>query len=125
MDLSWCIVCDNRIDSNLNESDLYCSDDCKVKDSSLSTSITSASSSSTALFGTSPSKRFNNSKSLLRNKQQRPTAPSTSYPWIPLYRRRPVVSRRPMVPATSTSSLMLCRKPSTSASLYRPNVTAV
>ncbi|KAI7851281.1 hypothetical protein BDC45DRAFT_538368 [Circinella umbellata] len=127
MDLSWCIVCDNRIHSNLNESDLYCSDVCKVKDLSTSTSTSSASSSSTALFGTSPPKRLSKSLSLLRNKQQRSTAPSTSYPWIPLYRRRPVVSRRPMTPMTTSTSpsLMLCRKPSTTASLYRPNVTAV
>ncbi|KAI9489352.1 hypothetical protein BDB00DRAFT_732361, partial [Zychaea mexicana] len=90
MDLSWCIICDNRIDSNLNESDLYCSDACKVKDSSM------------ALFGQSPPKQrtIKNTLTLLRNRQQRPTAPSTSYPWIPLYRRRPIISRRPAVAAS-------------------------
>ncbi|KAI8140752.1 hypothetical protein BJV82DRAFT_622458 [Fennellomyces sp. T-0311] len=101
MDLSWCIICDNRIDSTLNESDLYCSDACKVKDSS------SFSSAATTL----PLKR---SSSFKLRKQQRPAAPSTSYPWIPLYRRRPAISRKPAP----------CRSKSAAPTFYRPHPTA-
>ncbi|KAI8338571.1 hypothetical protein BC941DRAFT_423239 [Chlamydoabsidia padenii] len=36
MDLSWCIICDNRIDDLVTESSLYCSESCQGKDQSYS-----------------------------------------------------------------------------------------
>ncbi|KAG1080356.1 hypothetical protein G6F42_023383 [Rhizopus arrhizus] len=73
MDLSWCIMCDKRImDDNeaLSMTDsLYCSEECKLKDTSKSTLDTS-------------------SRPAVAKKPMRHTIPSTNYPWIPCYNKR-------------------------------------
>ncbi|KAI7898209.1 uncharacterized protein BX663DRAFT_265600 [Cokeromyces recurvatus] len=104
MDLSWCIICDNRIDDVLNDSSLYCSESCQLKDQMAS--ITTQLSVKQQQQQQQQKKPLIRSSSLLRNK--RPAAPSTSYPWIPLYRRRRgvVVSKRcqPVVASSFTTA---------------------
>ncbi|KAI8987073.1 hypothetical protein BDB01DRAFT_890075 [Pilobolus umbonatus] len=116
MDLSWCIICDNKVGESLNES-LYCSESCKLKDQM--TSITNQ------LVMNQPKKLANkptlSTSTILRTK--RSTAPSTSYPWIPLYRRKRgvVITKRcqPIVASSFTTANALFS--STAAS----NTTAV
>ncbi|KAK4509970.1 uncharacterized protein ATC70_008120 [Mucor velutinosus] len=73
MDLSWCIMCDKRImddsDSLLKTDALYCSEDCKLKDTSKSTLETSA-------------------RLVVTKKSLKRATPSTHYPWIPYYNKR-------------------------------------
>ncbi|KAL1927858.1 hypothetical protein VTP01DRAFT_3263 [Rhizomucor pusillus] len=107
MDLSWCIICDNRIDGDVNDSELYCSETCKNKDATIPSQ---QQAQQQMLFelpartrGATPNLK---NLMLLRNKQQRPPAPSTSYPWIPLYRRRhgiQISRRQPSVCRKSTT----------------------
>ncbi|EIE82812.1 hypothetical protein G6F46_010515 [Rhizopus delemar] len=98
MDLNWCIICDNRVDDVLNESSLYCSESCKLKDQM--TSI------SNQLYLNQQQKKPTVKVTPLKSK--RPNAPSTSYPWVPLYRRRRgvVVSKRcqPVVASSLTTA---------------------
>ncbi|KAI7881860.1 hypothetical protein K492DRAFT_236417 [Lichtheimia hyalospora FSU 10163] len=113
MDTFWCPGCDKRIDTDLNESDLYCSVECKIKDANPENhSSTSSNSTSTTSTSGVPELALGKLRELKRSKslrqQHRP-----SYPWIPLYRRRPVVSRRAAVTASSaaTAQGLMCRKP--------------
>ncbi|KAI8083454.1 hypothetical protein BDF21DRAFT_461669 [Thamnidium elegans] len=102
MDLSWCIICDNRVD-DLNESSLYCSESCQLKDQM--TSITNQLSLNQAKKP-AVAKPVLPIATLLRTK--RSSAASASYPWIPLYRRRRgvVVSKRcqPVVASSLTTA---------------------
>ncbi|KAI9318566.1 hypothetical protein BX666DRAFT_1513783 [Dichotomocladium elegans] len=104
MDLSWCIICDNRIDSDMCESDLYCSAECKMTDfhpeiKDLYNASNSSSSSSVTSLSLPQSNhdvmlsKLKRAKSLRLQQQQQQQR--QSYPWIPLYRRRPLVSKRP------------------------------
>lgn len=102
MDLNWCIICDNRVDDVLNDSSLYCSESCQLKDQM--TSITNQLSLNQAkkpVVAKTPLTTAN-----LRTK--RSNAPSASYPWVPLYRRRRgvVVSKRcqPIVAGSYTTA---------------------
>ncbi|GAN07252.1 hypothetical protein MAM1_0154c06747 [Mucor ambiguus] len=73
MDLSWCIMCDKRIvddsESSSKTDSLYCSEDCKLKDTGKSTLETSA-------------------KPLVQKKSVKRTTPSPHYPWIPCYNKK-------------------------------------
>ncbi|KAI8077766.1 uncharacterized protein BX664DRAFT_343435, partial [Halteromyces radiatus] len=80
MDLSWCIICDNRIDDILTESSLYCSETCKGKDQS--NSICEQNNDQTTPLKPVVKAKIN---SICRNKK--PTTPSSSYPWELLYTR--------------------------------------
>ncbi|ORE10028.1 hypothetical protein BCV72DRAFT_43611 [Rhizopus microsporus var. microsporus] len=99
MDLNWCIICDNRVDDVLNESSLYCSESCKLKDQM--TSITNQ------IYLNQQQKKLTVKPTVIPAKTKRPVAPSTSYPWVPLYRRRRgvVVSKRcqPIVASSPTT----------------------
>ncbi|KAG1469449.1 hypothetical protein G6F56_003252 [Rhizopus delemar] len=101
MDLNWCIICDNRVDDVLNDSSLYCSESCKLKDQM--TSI------SNQLYLNQQQKKPVVKAAPLKSK--RLAAPSTSYPWVPLYRRRRgvVVSKRcqPVVASSPTTASAL------------------
>jgi len=103
MDLSWCIICDNRVDDVLNDSSLYCSESCQLKDQmiSITNQLTLNQQKKPAM--TKPSLP---TATLLRTK--RSNAPSASYPWIPLYRRRRgvVVTKRcqPIVSSSLTTA---------------------
>ncbi|KAI8886690.1 hypothetical protein K501DRAFT_269657 [Backusella circina FSU 941] len=99
MDLSWCIICDNRVDDFLNESSLYCSESCKLKDQM--TSITNQLCQQQQLQAKKSAPVTK--PAALRTK--RSNAPSTSYPWIPLYRRRRgvVVSTKRCQPVVASS----------------------
>lgn len=99
MDLSWCIICDNRVDDVLvnfflnlnytlvltlyqNDSSLYCSDSCRIKDRM--SSITHQLNMNYQQQKKTVAKP--NVSTMLRSK--RSSTLSTSYPWVPLYRRR-------------------------------------
>ncbi|CAO3606600.1 unnamed protein product [Mucor fragilis] len=73
MDLSWCIMCDKRImdDSEFlsKTGSLYCSEDCKLKDTSKPTLETSA-------------------RPAITKKSAKRATPLTHYPWIPCYSKR-------------------------------------
>ncbi|KAL9553163.1 hypothetical protein MBANPS3_003413 [Mucor bainieri] len=73
MDLSWCIMCDKRImedSESLSKTDsLYCSEDCKLKDTSKATLETFA-------------------RPVVQKKSVKRATPSTHYPWIPCYNKR-------------------------------------
>ncbi|KAF1796050.1 hypothetical protein FB192DRAFT_1406640 [Mucor lusitanicus] len=76
MDLSWCIMCDKRImddSESLSKTadSLYCSEDCKLKDTS-----------SKLTWETS-------ARPVVHKKSLKRAAPSsTHYPWIPCYNKR-------------------------------------
>ncbi|KAJ8656877.1 hypothetical protein O0I10_007474 [Lichtheimia ornata] len=116
MDTFWCPGCDKRIDTDLSESDLYCSVECKIKDANPETHSSSSSNNTSTTTNGVPELALGKLRELKRSKslrqQHRP-----SYPWIPLYRRRPVVSRRAAVTASSaaTAQGLLCRKPAAAA----------
>ncbi|CEP19066.1 hypothetical protein [Parasitella parasitica] len=103
MDLSWCIICDNRVDDVLNESSLYCSESCQLKDQMTSITNQLALNQQKKPAAT---KLSSPTTSMLRNK--RSNALSASYPWIPLYRRRRgiVVTKRcqPIVSSSFTTA---------------------
>ncbi|CDH53919.1 predicted protein [Lichtheimia corymbifera JMRC:FSU:9682] len=118
MDTFWCPGCDKRIDTDLSESDLYCSVECKIKDANPEThSSTSSNNTSTTVPELSLGKLRELKRSKSLRQQHRP-----SYPWIPLYRRRPVVSRRAAVTASSaaTAQGLLCRKPAAATTAFPP-----
>ncbi|KAI9022125.1 hypothetical protein CLU79DRAFT_751292 [Phycomyces nitens] len=104
MDLSWCIICDNRVEDTMSEqSSLYCSSACRINDQS-----TQQTTSPVAAVRT---KKITSAIQLLRTK--RPAGPSNGYPWVPLYRRRhgvliarrcqPVVAGSPVVASAHLS----------------------
>ncbi|KAI8374629.1 uncharacterized protein BYT42DRAFT_499104 [Radiomyces spectabilis] len=119
MDLSWCIICDNRIDDNvMSDSSLYCSNSCRVSDQSQhqaqAASSPPATNSFTSFLKVQSPKPIIKTGSL---RSKRPTAPSNAYPWIPLYRRRHgvLVARRcqPVVSSSPTvATALLTRQPS-------------
>ncbi|KAI8090084.1 uncharacterized protein B0P05DRAFT_577643 [Gilbertella persicaria] len=119
MDLSWCIICDNRVDDVLNESSLYCSESCQLKDQmkSITNQIAINQQQQQQQKKLTLSKSNASMSTLLRTK--RPSAPSTSYPWVPLYRRRRgvVVSKRcqPVVASSLTTANALFSSKSTIA----------
>ncbi|KAI8981959.1 hypothetical protein BDF20DRAFT_443542 [Mycotypha africana] len=106
MDLSWCIICDNRIDDVLNDSSLYCSESCKLKDQMASVTNQLVHNNQQSSQQQQALKKTLTKVNSIRNK--RSTAPSASYPWIPLYRRRrvAVVSKRcqPVVASSLTTA---------------------
>ncbi|KAI8073455.1 uncharacterized protein B0P05DRAFT_548594, partial [Gilbertella persicaria] len=96
MDLSWCIMCDNRIvDDELSMADdnsLYCSQECKLKDEQATTKPTL--------------KSWMTKKSTAKHHFYRTSAPTSTYPWIPLYqkRRSSIQSKRCTQPITNTKT---------------------
>ncbi|KAI9302655.1 hypothetical protein BJ944DRAFT_269604 [Cunninghamella echinulata] len=121
MDLSWCIICDNRIDDGVIESSLYCSEKCKNTDQihptvleqpsssllpSTFTTTTIPSSRSTP-FLMKPSKSTTINTTLLRNKRSNIT---TNYPWEFFYnrprnKRQMIVKRcQPLVSSSFTTA---------------------
>ncbi|KAI8333231.1 hypothetical protein BD560DRAFT_451332 [Blakeslea trispora] len=105
MDLSWCIICDNRVDDVLNESSLYCSESCQLKDQMKSITNQLAINQQQQQ---QQKKLMPPSKPTASLRTKRPAAPSASYPWVPLYRRRRgvVVSKRcqPVVASSFTTA---------------------
>ncbi|KAI8351819.1 hypothetical protein EDC96DRAFT_518554 [Choanephora cucurbitarum] len=77
MDLSWCIICDNRIPDEwiVANNSLYCSQECRQKDD-VKTEIKPIL------------KTWMTRKSTARHHLYRTVAPTTVYPWVPLYRKR-------------------------------------
>ncbi|KAG2194814.1 hypothetical protein INT46_011775 [Mucor plumbeus] len=81
MDLSWCIMCDKRILDNDNKQEylsmadsLYCSEECKLNDSS-NNKLSSISTLETTF------------KPVARKSIKR-TILTPNYPWIPCYNKR-------------------------------------
>ncbi|ORZ20592.1 hypothetical protein BCR42DRAFT_409113 [Absidia repens] len=134
MDLSWCIICDNRIDDVMTESSLYCSASCQGRDQSYS-SITGCQEHNNTNYNNSiqqvgPLKnivRLNKvnlngpspTSSTSSSRTKRPNAPSTSYPWELLYtrprnKRHLMVKRcQPMVASSfTTATALFAPKPS-------------
>ncbi|OBZ83682.1 hypothetical protein A0J61_08266 [Choanephora cucurbitarum] len=74
MDLSWCIICDSRIPDEwmMANNSLYCSQECRQKDD----------------VKTETLKPWMTRKSTARHHLYRTVAPTTAYPWVPLYRKR-------------------------------------
>ncbi|KAI8380666.1 hypothetical protein EDC96DRAFT_604148 [Choanephora cucurbitarum] len=108
MDLSWCIICDNRVDDVLNESSLYCSESCQLKDQMKSITNQLAINQQQQQQQQQQKKLMLSSKPIASLRNKRPAAPSASYPWVPLYRRRRgvVVSKRcqPVVASSFTTA---------------------
>ncbi|KAI8330727.1 hypothetical protein BC941DRAFT_440020 [Chlamydoabsidia padenii] len=118
MDLSWCIICDNRIDDRVIESSLYCSEQCQGRDHSNSTMSAYQDQSSSSPPQLGPLKNIvrlnkaiiNNGSTTTTARVKRPNGPSTSYPWELLYTRprskRHVVVKRcqPMVAGSYTTA---------------------
>ncbi|KAL0078992.1 hypothetical protein J3Q64DRAFT_1847887 [Phycomyces blakesleeanus] len=129
MDLSWCIICDTRVDDGLTDS-LYCSAKCMARDqpaaqptTASATVITAVPAPSAAVtaaqrlhsrtfkpFGNSSSNNGNTSSSSSNNnlRFKRPVGQAlTSSTWIPLYRRRRSVIRRYWPITTGQSSVLV------------------
>ncbi|KAI8061083.1 hypothetical protein BC940DRAFT_310780 [Gongronella butleri] len=122
MDLSWCIMCDQRID-DLEDSSLYCSDQCRVQD--VNHSSHNSENKSAALLldeekqaqdeemmmlgGHDATNKVAHRFKTLRAKQQA-NKPASSYPWVMNYTRsrskRPILVKRcqPMVASSLTTA---------------------
>ncbi|KAI7863772.1 hypothetical protein BDF14DRAFT_1745270 [Spinellus fusiger] len=110
MDLSWCIICDNRIEDATSDGSLYCSNTCQVNDQASN----AAQQFSSPVVHLKPSSQIRQVAKPVISKAKRPIAPSGAYPWIPLFRRRHgiLIARRcqPVVagsPATAGAYLTL------------------
>ncbi|SAL96966.1 hypothetical protein [Absidia glauca] len=133
MDLSWCIICDNRIDDRVTESSLYCSDSCQGKDQSYS-SVTGCQEQNNHYSTASPLEKLGPLKNIVRlnkvggSSLLPPPAPAplsstsssrskrangSSYPWELLYtrprnKRHFMVKRcQPMLASASTTATVL------------------
>lgn len=77
MDLSWCIICDKRIE---DDNVLYCSSECELKDQNMFL----ANNSSTIPKQPPVLKSW----MLKKSSTAKHVLSTPSYPWIPLYRKR-------------------------------------
>ncbi|ORZ15290.1 hypothetical protein BCR42DRAFT_416804 [Absidia repens] len=135
MDLSWCIICDNRIDDMVTESSLYCSASCQTRDQSYSSVTGCHDQSNSNNSNNALSQSLGSLKNLVRlnkigsglptpspsssSRTKRLNGASTSYPWELLYTRprnkRHVVVKRcqPMVSSSyTTATAMFTANPS-------------
>lgn len=127
MDLNWCVICDQHVEEAVStlivsrdydgirlinhvpsqlESSLYCSESCKMKDQKNATTFNLSSSPSSTL-NLNTASRLMKTPALISRLAKKPAAaaPSTtSYPWVPMYRKRHgiAVARR-CTPSTSST----------------------
>lgn len=111
MDLNWCVICDQHVDEAVSISDyrlpgsittstnsyplqldssLYCSDICRQKDQKNATTVNLSTSPSSSLT-LNTANRMMKTPFLISRLAKKPTAVTlntTSYPWVPLYRKR-------------------------------------
>ncbi|SAL98623.1 hypothetical protein [Absidia glauca] len=133
MDLSWCIICDNRIDDRVIESSLYCSESCQGRDH-LNGSVNAYQDQPISPPQLGPLKNIVRLNKVISNgsgsntstnnvsspRIKRPNGPATSYPWELLYTRprskRHVVVKRcqPLVASSyTTATAMFSPNPAT------------
>ncbi|KAH8547619.1 hypothetical protein BGW37DRAFT_470850 [Umbelopsis sp. PMI_123] len=89
MDLNWCVICDQHVDEALDSS-LYCSEACRLKDQKNATTFNLSTSPSSTL-NLNTASRLMKTPLLISRLTKKPTAVAqntTSYPWVPLYRKR-------------------------------------
>ncbi|KAI9288286.1 hypothetical protein BC943DRAFT_318151 [Umbelopsis sp. AD052] len=108
MDLNWCVICDQHVDEAVSfnqhpssiltatnpylqlDSSLYCSDSCRVKDQKNENTVNLSTSPSTSLH-LNTANRMMKTPFLISRLAKKPVAAAlstTSYPWVPLYRKR-------------------------------------